>query len=135
MLFPRLEILLTRSLGRLKTSMNGTWARAAVVVLAVITVGVTTTETIHDRAVTNCQAEYNNAFARSLTEHSDLAQQDRDAVKRAIITALTPDPGLPPADVLAHIRQIREQYVTSENRIDAMRRTHPYPTLPSRACQ
>lgn len=128
-------ILRYRILGRrIRTALARISPTALVVVLAVLCAAVITGENIHDRAVSNCQAEYNNAFAQSITEHSDLAQQDRDATSMLISAVFTVTPGATQAQRVQEITAAYARYKASENRIDATRRAHPYPTLPSRAC-
>lgn len=43
-----------------------------------------------------CQAEYNSAFARVLAERAEIADEDREALRGLVIEILNPDP---PSDV------------------------------------
>lgn len=82
----------------------------------------------HSRQVAECQARYNDAFARVLTARGKLADADRRSNRTLIRTAFT-------ANSPAKVRTAMRRYLAAQRRLDVERAQHPYPKLPSRACR
>lgn len=103
----------------------------------------------HDRQVTACQARYNNAFAANIRARSALSDADRAATTAfsaaeisLIVGLFTPQPGLTQEQATARAKslfatfeQSAKAYQQTESSIDAARKDHPVPRLPSQACR
>jgi hypothetical protein len=122
---------------------------ALVLVLGLAVGALTAAQDIHDRSITACQAQYNNAFAVNIKARSALSDADRaastafSAAEISLIVGLfTPQPGLTQAQsaaraesLFATFRQAAKAYQMTESSIDTARGAHPVPQLPSRACR
>lgn len=103
-------------------------------------------ESRHSQRVTACQVRFNNAYAATTRLRSKFGDQDHDATVRFqtatgnlihTVFHLTPGPAATRKVRKLGIQfdQARREYIRAEARISAERAAHPFPRLPSAACQ
>jgi hypothetical protein len=100
---------------------------------------------VRQQHVTACQVRFNNAYAAVTVLRGQLGDQDRAATKAfndataALITfVFTAPPGTTRAQVTvqyARYKTAAAAYQRTEARITQMRSAHPFPALPSAACE
>jgi hypothetical protein len=106
------------------------WLGIVVALLAIVTVtqGVISQRRIN--AVTECQADYNNRFAEVSQRRAALAEEDRDALQRMLITLYQK------RDATSEQRlRIFERWVETVQRNNRERTEHPLPQLPEGDCR
>jgi len=81
-----------------------------------------------DKQRTECQAQYNQDFARAVTLRGRYADEDRTQMYKMITTVINEK--LTPAQR----RQAIEDWVLASQRNDALRKTTPLPNLDARNC-
>jgi len=103
----------------------------------------------HLQRVIACQVRYNETISRITKFRSQLADQDRAAVKTLnrgtsdfIFGVVTPTPNLSQQEKVARFlkltntyRHVAEVYSQTEAQIDAQRAEHPLPALPPASCR
>lgn len=95
--------------------------------------------------ITACQVRFNNAYAAVTVLRGQLGDQDRaatkafnDATASLISAVFTARPGTTAAQIRADYltyKTAAAAYQRTEERITAMRGAHPFPQLPSAACE
>lgn len=81
-----------------------------------------------NRTIANCQTRYNRVLAQAQSERAQIAVQDRESLVklvRTVSTAKTPE----------RASRALNEYLATQDRLDAERAQHPIPKLPSGACK
>lgn len=83
----------------------------------------------HDRQVTACQAQLNDAFREALIQRSDAATQERSEQRRLLLIQLNPSSSIPER------KQAIIDYVGSLDAADKQRNDFPLPTTADAGCE
>jgi hypothetical protein len=96
--------------------------------LVVMTVTSTLYYSHEQRAISNCQTEFNVQFIKQLKARNDIATSDRNSIAELIQKILT-------VNSREERRKALQDYVKTKEENDAKRAQHPLPTLPEESAR
>lgn len=118
---------------RVKRALESTTARVLVVVGVLVALAWSMTNTVAQRELTECLADYSNRANANQQQRADLVAQDRQALDDWIVHL---DEGLklPAGQSAAAIRAAITEYRVSRAEVDGQRKSSPIPPPPSAIC-